>query len=379
MRTTRRKNRLFWIQIAIISLGLLIAKTNFSLSSPQNLSPVSLFSRDFSQFETVQMSKGPRDTIRDLRLTTRSKLISGDFIGPYKIKSLLGFGAWGKIYSAIDTRTKAEVAVKILENRESVHDEQKFLQEAKILTHLEHPNIVTFYELHQGNKIYYSMEEIKGKDLEKKLFDNLGPLPYELILSIGIQTARALEYLHEQGVTHRDIKPGNLILEEITERVVLIDFSIGLINGEGPSPNDEVAGTPNYMSPEQANSIEEDYRVDIYSLGSTLYHLSTGRPAYRERTILGLLTKLSSKEKHDSRKSVFLVNTELPYTFNEFIKKAMAFDPEERYQTATEMREALEDLLLSYNRTRHTPPGGFNFTKPKLSEVRAQKSIATAI
>lgn len=210
----------------------------------------------------------------------------GNFFGNYELERELGQGGMGTVYLARDTGLNRKVALKIL--RANLSDDstfaQKFLDEIAVTASLAHPNIIRVYALgEQNGRPYLVMEHLDQPSLEQRM-DQLGKLPEQDVLEIGIGIASALQFAHEEtGMIHRDIKPGNILFGR-GNTPKLADFGLAAGARSALGQQDEIWGTPYYVSPERLNRAEEDVRSDIYSLGATLYHAMAGRAPFEAET-----------------------------------------------------------------------------------------------
>lgn len=262
---------------------------------------------------------------------------TGASLGPYLILGELGAGAMGEVYRARDTRLDRLVALKLLP-AELTHDPTavaRFQTEAKAASALNHPNILTIYDIGQAGDIWFiAAELVEGVTLRQRLA--AGPLPAEEALAIGLQCAAALDAAHRAGIVHRDIKPENIMLRP-DGLVKVVDFGLARIlqTGETASPHatqtGSVIGTPRYMSPEQARGEKLDGRTDIFSLAAVLAELLTGRPAFPGSSTAEVFTALLSSPP---------VLPEASPT-SPVLAKALTKQPAARYQTAAEFAEAL--------------------------------------
>src|SRR5216683_706544 len=220
-------------------------------------------------------------------------LAPGTHLGPYEIASPLGSGGMGEVYRARDTRLERTVAIKILPAKFSSDPvrKQRFEREAKTISSLNHPHICVLHDIgHQDGIDYLVMECVEGETLEKRL--EKGPLPLKHVVKIGAEVASALDRAHRSAVVHRDLKPGNIMLTSMGAK--LLDFGLAkpaaafasaamLTAASRSSPVTEqgtIVGTFQYMSPEQVEGNEVDARSDIFSFGSVLYEMVTGRRAF---------------------------------------------------------------------------------------------------
>lgn len=228
----------------------------------------------------------------------------GVTIGGFKIVKLLGTGGMGEVYLARQLSMDRDIALKILPGYLTLHKEpvQRFLQEVRLLARLDHPHIVTAHEAGKDGGVFYmAMAYVDGDPLNTKL-DRDGPMPEQQTLSLGLKIAHALAYAwSEHRLIHRDIKPGNIMLDKHGEpRLMDLGLSKSLA-GPALTMSERVLGTPNYMSPEQAEGREVDYRSDMYSLGATLYHMLTGQLPFAGSSILEVLRKQATESLPDPR------------------------------------------------------------------------------
>ncbi|MCA9092347.1 MAG: protein kinase [Planctomycetaceae bacterium] len=275
-------------------------------------------------------------------------------IGHYEVESMIGAGGAGHVLKALDTKLQRLVAIKIL-NTELSSDpivRKRFLREARAAAAVIHPHVVTIHAVEEDTVPFLVMELISGKSLQQKLKDS-GPLNLAEILRIGSQIAQGLAAAHRQGLIHRDIKPGNILLENGVERVKITDFGLARAVDDASLTNTgDISGTPNYMSPEQAQGERVDHRSDLFSLGSVLYAMCTGRPPFRGQGAVTVIRKVIDEEPI----SIGRVNTEIPVWLSEIVRKLMQKDPDLRFQSAAEVAEILESRLLSLQ----APSGNFD-------------------
>lgn len=267
----------------------------------------------------------------------------------YKIKSTLGKGGMATVYLAIQESFERDVALKVM-SPDLLADAsfgERFLREAKIVSRLVHPNIVSVYDVGIHNGYYFlSMEYIPGKDLTQKRLD----LSLLDRLRVIKEIARALDFAGKKGYVHRDVKPENIMLHDEDGRAVLMDFGIAKPSGtaSGMTQVGTAIGTPHYMSPEQAKGLAVDARADLYSLGVVLFLMVTGRVPYdgESAVVVGIM--------HISEDVPCLP----PYleVFQPIIDKIMAKNPERRYQTGAEFIAAL-DAIPAHVLTKITETG----------------------
>jgi Tol biopolymer transport system component/predicted Ser/Thr protein kinase len=234
-----------------------------------------------------------------------ARLTPGSQIGPYRIEARLGAGGMGEVYRAHDTRLRRDVAVKV----SAAQFTERFEREARAIAALNHPNICTLYDVGPN---YLVMELVEGKPLK-------GPLPLDQALQYAAQICDALDAAHRKAITHRDLKPGNILVTK--QGIKLLDFGLARM---APGENDptlthlgDVMGTPAYMAPEQREGKPGDARSDIYAFGCVLYELLTGKRVAEERTPVG------------------------PAALESVLGTCLEKDPEDRWQSARELKHAL--------------------------------------
>jgi len=276
----------------------------------------------------------------------------GQRLGFYQILSQLGAGGMGEVYLAEDRRLGRKVALKVLpafftRNEERV---QRFKQEARAASALNHPNVATIYEIGETDQtIYIAMEYVEGLTLAAKI--NERQLEAAQIIEIAAQVADALDAAHTRGTTHRDIKPENIMVSERGPAKVL-DFGLAKIRAaRSDAPTSEMAmmkktapgivmGTVQYMSPEQALGKEVDHRTDIFSLGVVMYEMATGGLPFSGDTA----TETMGRITHAQPQAISGLNHDVPGELERIIRKCLEKDRERRYQTARELLIDLKDL-----------------------------------
>jgi len=283
----------------------------------------------------------------------------GSRLGPYEIVAPLGAGGMGEVYRARDTRLGREVAVKVLPPHltESPEVRARFEREARTVSSLNHPHICTLHDVgREGSIDYLVMELVDGETLANRL--ERGPLPPIEVLRLGIQIADALERAHRAGVVHRDLKPANVMLARSGAK--LMDFglarmggAVGQAGGSGASlesltqtptmtraltSEGSIVGTFQYMSPEQLEGRETDARSDLWALGCLLYEAATGRRAFAGKSQASLIGAIMHAEPPPIAEIAPLV----PPGLERLVKACLAKDPDERVQTAHDVRLQLE-------------------------------------
>ena len=257
---------------------------------------------------------------------------------------VLGRGGFGIVVRAFDETLHRMVAIKVLSPQlaSTSPARKRFLREARASARIRHENVVQIYAVEEQPLPYLVMEYIPGQTLQQRL-DQTGPLEVPDVLRIGGQIARGLAAAHEQGLIHRDIKPGNILLESgIEQKVKITDFGLARAADDASlSQSGVIAGTPLYMAPEQAKGEPLDPRADLFSLGSVLYTMASGRPPFRAATPLAVLKRVAE----DTPRPIRQIIPEVPQWLCDIIAKLHAKDPAQRFQSAAEVAALLEQHL----------------------------------
>jgi serine/threonine-protein kinase len=266
-------------------------------------------------------------------------------LGKYKIIEEVGRGNFATVYKAVDTTLDRTVALKVLAPH-LLWDYtfvQRFQREARVAASLDHPSIVAIYEVNQIEGVHFiAMQFLEGRTLSQ-ILEAEGQLAVSQVQAIVEQVSFALDYAHARGFVHRDVKPGNVIVAD-DGRATLTDF--GLVKaGEGTklSTTGVIFGTPEYMSPEQAQGEKVDRRSDVYSLGIMLFEMLTGQVPFEADTPLEVPVKHLTAALPLPRE----VNPDIPEPVERVILKAMAKAPEDRFQRVSEMVEALRQAAIA--------------------------------
>lgn len=263
-------------------------------------------------------------------------------LGRYEITTELGQGAMGVVYQAVDPLLDRTVAIKTINlnlSKDELEDfERRFYREAKSAGRLNHPNIVTIYDVGKTDDVaYMAMEFLQGEEL-RDVLDASAPLPVDRIADIAAQVADGLAFAHEHGIVHRDIKPTNIMILR-NGLAKITDFGIALMPSASRTMVGMVLGSPKYMSPEQVVGQDLDGRSDIFSLGVVLYEMLAGMPPFTGENISAIMYRILNEMPLAPK----TINPNVPEAFNYIIAKALAKHPDERYQTAQEMAHDLRN------------------------------------
>ncbi|XZE20706.1 protein kinase domain-containing protein [Pirellulaceae bacterium SH449] len=290
-------------------------------------------------------------------------------IGGYEVTGVVGAGGMGVVLKAHDCSLDRIVAIKIISPHlaTSGSARKRFAREAKAAAAVLHPNVIAIHTVaSEDAHPFLVMQYVRGTSLQKRI-DSQGPLPLKDTLRIGAQIAAGLAAAHDQGLVHRDIKPANILLEEGVERVTITDFGLArAVDDASLTCSGVIAGTPQYMSPEQTRGEPIDARSDLFSLGSVLYAMCTGRSPFRAETTYGVLHRIAS----DNPTSVCEINSDVPEWLGQFIERLMAKRPEDRFESATQVAELLEGCLAHVQQPAASPlPGAV----AKLAPIRTRR------
>ena len=275
----------------------------------------------------------------------------GTSIGHYHIVESLGKGGMGEVYVAEDTRLGRRVALKVLSRDLAIDADrrERFEREARAVAALNHPNIVTIYSVEEADGVpFLTLELVEGRTLDALIPP--GGLPVDRLLAYAIPLADAVGAAHQRGITHRDLKPGNVMISD-DGRVKVLDFGLAKLKESNASlaaslPTQEltgegrIVGTVAYMSPEQAEGKPVDPRSDVFSLGVVIFEMATSQRPFKGDTQVSLLSSIIK----DTPSSLTDIRTELPRDLGRIVRRCLSKDPEDRYQTAKDLRNDLRAL-----------------------------------
>ena len=291
-------------------------------------------------------------------------------VGGYAALELIGRGGMGIVIRAIDSKLNRVVAIKLLapEFAGNPQARRRFLREAQAAAAVSHDHVVTIHAIDDDQRLpLIVMECVVGQSLQQKI-DRVGALTLKEILRIGMQAATGLAAAHAQGLVHRDIKPANILLENGVERVKLTDFGLArMVDDASVTQSGVIAGTPQYMSPEQARGDAIDSRSDVFSLGCVLYAMCVGHAPFRASTTMGVLKRVCEESPRPIREC----NAEIPEWLEGVIAKLMAKSPADRYQSASEVADLLRLSLAHLQQ-----PGLVSL--PSAAQLAGQPSRSTA-
>ncbi len=290
----------------------------------------------------------------ELKDDTRESL-GNRVIGNYELLRELGRGAMGVVYKAHETSLNRVVALKVLPQH-LARDEaflKRFQREARTVAQLNHPNVVTIYNIGRDDGVHYiAMEYVKGKPLSEMIEDR-GKIEKRQALEIARQVAGALDAAHRMQIIHRDIKPHNIMVDDMG-RAKVLDFGIAKVQEEQPTGlthTGQVLGTPHYMAPEQCRGLELDGRSDVYALGVTLYEMLAGALPFTGQTAVVVIQRILFEEPTSLRDFA----PDLPESVYQIINKSMARDITDRFHSAEAMEAALRKAILDLDSQTATP------------------------
>ncbi len=274
-------------------------------------------------------------------------------LGRYELMRELGRGAMSIVYLGRDQKINRTVAIKTLSIKDEFQGElqeqvsQRFFREAETAGRLNHPNIVTIYDVGEEHDLaYIAMDYLSGEALERyTTSSNL--LPVDEVMAVVVKIAEALEYAHSRQVVHRDIKPANIMYDRKTGQLKITDFGVASLINAARTHSGTILGSPSYMSPEQVAGKKVDGRSDLYSLGVTLYQLLRGELPFEAPSLTGLMFKISNAMPPD----VTFLRPDIPARLKEVVERALQKNPEARFQSGMELATAIRMCRGNIKRT----------------------------
>jgi len=306
---------------------------------------------------------------------------AGSRLGVYEIVAPLGAGGMGEVYRARDTRLSREVAIKVLPSEVASDSDRRlrFEQEARSASALNHPNILTIYDVGSADgTVYIAMELVEGKTL-RELVASGEPVPMKRLLDVATQTADGLAKAHGAGIVHRDLKPENLMVSK-DGFVKILDFGLAKLIEPvaqdasvlptavaAPTTPGTVMGTAGYMSPEQASGQAVDYRSDQFTLGAILYEMATGKRAFARKTGAETLVAIIREEPEP----IAQLAPKSPAPVRWIVERLLAKDPEERYASTKDLARDLRSVRDHLSETTTSASGALEAAEPVRSKRRA--------
>ncbi|MEM1067365.1 MAG: serine/threonine-protein kinase [Planctomycetota bacterium] len=299
-------------------------------------------------------------------------------IGTYEIAGVVGSGATGIVVKALDPALNRFVALKLLRPSLAVSPaaRSRFEREGRAAASIVHENVIAVHGVSEFNGVpYLAMPYIAGESLGARIRRS-GPMNLDEILRVGLQVASGLAAAHEQGIVHRDVKPGNILLETGVERLKLTDFGLARVIGDnGLTVTGMLAGTPEYMSPEQAKSEDVDARSDLFCLGSVLWTKSVGRPPFVGDSCYAVIRKIVECNPTPLRH----LDPRLPSWWQDVVSTLMQKSPAKRFRSANEVAETLRTCLAHVQDTANPLPKGLGHTTRPQSWKTIGWTLAVAI
>jgi eukaryotic-like serine/threonine-protein kinase len=316
-------------------------------------------------------------------------ILPGKTVGPYQILSAIGAGGMGEVYKARDTRLDRTVAIKVLSAHlvDRADSRERFDREARTIAGLNHPHICTLFDVgHQDGTDYLVMEYLEGETLTERL--KKGPLPMEQVLQYAIEISDALDKAHRKGITHRDLKPGNIVLTKSGTK--LLDFGLAKLQQDakpntpfselatiqgGETAEGTILGTLQYMAPEQVEARPVDARTDIFAFGAVVYEMATGKKAFEGRSQASLIAKILETEPPP----ISSLQPVTPPALDRLVKKCLAKEPEKRWQAASDVCDELKWIAEQGQGTQAAMPASGGIAKRRVREHLGQLVAAVAI
>ena len=319
-----------------------------------------------------------RMVLKSLAPTDDPKMLGR--LGPYEISGVIGQGGMGVVLKGFDAALNRYVALKVLRPYLAISGaaRQRFFREAKAAATINHENVMPIHSVSEHvsehNELpYLVMPYARGESLQQRVTREGAGTAVEVV-RIGMQIAMGLAAAHEQGLVHRDIKPANIILDDGVEKLWITDFGLArLVDDASLTRTGVIAGTPDYMSPEQARGETIDERSDLFSLGAVLYTVCCGHPPFRAKTPYAVMRRITD----DEPRSIRSINEDIPEWLECFVIKLLSKDPSERFESAQQTAELLRDSLahLQHPTAFDLPPKVKSLVPVKTARLGLSKAI----
>ncbi|MFN7840576.1 MAG: serine/threonine-protein kinase [Pirellula sp.] len=288
-------------------------------------------------------------------------------LGRFDIERVIGVGGMGIVLKAFDTELHRVVALKVLARHlaNNASARRRFAREAQAAAAVLHPNVIPIYNVEsESDNPFLVMQYVNGQSLQAKV-DEQGPLSIAEALRIAKQTAAGLAAAHQQGLVHRDVKPANILLEENVDRVLLSDFGLArAVDDASLTRTGIVAGTPHYMSPEQARGDALSFASDLFSLGSVMYFMLSGHPPFRAQNAMGVLNRIC----HDPHRPLDQTNASIPVEVAAIVDRLLDKNPIDRFASMSQVEQEMDSLLTALQ------AGGLSLRR---DNVRKQSDIGS--
>ncbi len=292
-------------------------------------------------------------------------------LGRYDVAKIIGFGGMGVVLRGFDRELHRPVAIKMILPRLAQNGtaKQRFAREARAAAAVIHPNVVSIHDISETDSVpWFVMPLIVGPSL-KEVVSSRGPLPTKEVVRIGVQLASGLAAAHTQGLVHRDIKPANVLVDNQVNRIVITDFGLARRETEETmTQTGMIAGTLNYMSPEQSRGADIDCRSDLFSVGGLLYFLATGETPFQADTPMGVIHRIG----HQNHPRVRSINPDVTPQLEQLIDCLLEKAPDHRLQSAGELETYLAEYLAHLNQPTKV-------SLPRLSSRRTWRMVPTAM
>lgn len=299
-------------------------------------------------------------------------------LGRYEIERIIGTGGMGIVLKGFDSELNRPVAIKLLAPHLARVGaaRQRFAREARAAAAVVHEHVVPIHNVESDHATpFLVMQFISGESLQARV-EREGPLSVVEILRIGMQAASGLAAAHAQGLVHRDVKPANILLENGVDRAYLTDFGLARASDDASlTYTGVVAGTPNYMSPEQADGQPLDHRSDLFSLGSVLYFMATGHPPFRADRPMAVLKRTC----HDPHRPAWQCNAEIPDALSEIIDRLLEKKSGSRFASAADLEKALAGVLADVQQGKIGRRGKFRLRRRQWAIVLGIITIAASV